>query len=1330
MMENFINRDDKYKLKSTLSYIDPFLGIYNRLFLSEFIPQILKDTIEKKQKLSVFMIDLDNFKYVNDSYGHIVGDKVIESIAEIFKKIVRETDYLIRYAGDEFLFILSPSTLESSYKVAERLLEGVRNFKFSINDKIIIQTVSIGFALFPDDASNLEELIKYTDEALYFAKKKGRNCAVYFKEVNINKISIKIALDRIPCPLFIDREKEIDIIKRKIDEFKKSGNARSIIISGPSGIGKSRFLKEIRNSLDGPILYYNASLNNHLVSFYLISSLLDLYFRNKLFYKKDDLDFILKNINDEYIDILCNFIPTFKEIFPNKRKVTFEKNILFEIYFNLIKNILEIEKKIFFMIDNVHYSDLASLEFIDFLFSKAANLNIFLFLVTLDPLPADTYNIERFKKIIEKFVLNSDTISIRLNPFSYRETEEMINAIFPQIENLKYISDLVFETTKGNQFFIEEFLKYLIEISLIYFEDNRWKVKDINKESLPKSVEDIIKQRFKILDPDIKEVIFISSVIGENITPSVLSKVKLTKEGEVLELLEKASRLKIMKEEMNGFNFLNEIVKDTAFKEIPIFERRNISTKVYEVLLDFYKENIETIAFQLGNIFYKTEDLEKLEKLYRIINQKISEIYNPQEILKYLEGWINAFEESDRFQEIIEVKPEDGFLITELFRLFQGILRDYNIYPKNSIILRELINNLYELICKLLKNYNKIEISEDSGFLIINRKRITKMILKTLDINYLLKFLIEREVKSFSFRAGILKEELESFFSIITLEPFEFNNINLKEVFLEKSIRHISIKKIDLTAKFLEITPFEKKLEGNIFLDFLLGKISGKDLVNFNLLSLLKEDPKTLSKEFVEAVEFIKNIEKYKDKFDIFSEGLQKFFESLTKTTDTQIENLWKTKEMEKKLVDLFFNFDTDYRAQLIKKSYTKDKLVETILRSLNEKDISKFLDELFTSQMSLYGLKDIITKLNNIYKESDKNFEALFSCKINNLSQEQIKFIKGEIRLIDLPFKERLSEIFKLDIQDLKNIPKEELSSIIEELILSQDYQKFKDFFIYIRRICLEKFEVASKIKTIYIDVFKKIYFSGKQRIIYDVLNSLISIAKISISKEDFIFILDVIYGFIENTNFYGFKRSEELDKINILYNIYSTIKSNKKLDIEEDELKILEKKFNFNVLITELFNFYIDSTIIEGELKSVKESMFNFFIDFSDEVIENLVKKFKNLYDPFDKFLIIKKIIPFLNSLSIEDLKKVINSALKLFDLDDLCNILSYIDAKNLNIILGDVYLNSEDKNREKILELVRRINLTDAEGFLKKLLKDETHSNLKDIIIKVIDKIKKGK
>jgi len=127
---------------------------------------------------SIMIIDLDYFKKINDIYGHPLGDEVLKNIAKILKDTVRNVDHLGRFEGDEFIVILPNTSLENACVVAERIRGVIANFKYTVENKIIQVTASIGIATYDHQDNDISQIIQRADQALYKAKSRGRNCSV------------------------------------------------------------------------------------------------------------------------------------------------------------------------------------------------------------------------------------------------------------------------------------------------------------------------------------------------------------------------------------------------------------------------------------------------------------------------------------------------------------------------------------------------------------------------------------------------------------------------------------------------------------------------------------------------------------------------------------------------------------------------------------------------------------------------------------------------------------------------------------------------------------------------------------------------------------------------------------------------------------------------------------------------------------------------------------------------------------------------------------------------------------------------------------------------
>ncbi len=166
-----------YQRSVSLALTDTLTGLYNRLYLTSHLGSLLERVAEENKPLAVAMIDVDHFKDVNDRYGHAVGDQVLREIAERLDSFTRATDMLARLGGEEFVVVMPETTFEAAQLVTARLRREVASLPFGkapVEGGLTI-TVSIGVAGMLGSGDTPESLLKRADDALYAAKRGGRN---------------------------------------------------------------------------------------------------------------------------------------------------------------------------------------------------------------------------------------------------------------------------------------------------------------------------------------------------------------------------------------------------------------------------------------------------------------------------------------------------------------------------------------------------------------------------------------------------------------------------------------------------------------------------------------------------------------------------------------------------------------------------------------------------------------------------------------------------------------------------------------------------------------------------------------------------------------------------------------------------------------------------------------------------------------------------------------------------------------------------------------------------------------------------------------------------
>jgi diguanylate cyclase (GGDEF)-like protein len=159
---------------------DPLTGLFNRRYLEETLNRELARAKRHDLPLSLVMLDIDHFKTLNDTHGHLAGDEVLRGLASLIMESCRGDDLACRYGGEEFLLALPGMSLESAMQRAEQWRGLIEDTGFAWQDKILSITVSMGICAFPEQANDPAHLIANADQALYQAKEAGRNRVAAF----------------------------------------------------------------------------------------------------------------------------------------------------------------------------------------------------------------------------------------------------------------------------------------------------------------------------------------------------------------------------------------------------------------------------------------------------------------------------------------------------------------------------------------------------------------------------------------------------------------------------------------------------------------------------------------------------------------------------------------------------------------------------------------------------------------------------------------------------------------------------------------------------------------------------------------------------------------------------------------------------------------------------------------------------------------------------------------------------------------------------------------------------------------------------------------------
>ena len=154
---------------------DALTGLPNRLVLESRLTQAMALASRHNGEAAVLFLDLDGFKLVNDTFGHTVGDQLLESVARLLQQCVRRTDTVSRFGGDEFIVLLSEISRPTDAVVFAEKILGALSVPHSVGQHSLLVTASIGIGLYPHDGTDPQTLLRNADDAMFHAKRPGGN---------------------------------------------------------------------------------------------------------------------------------------------------------------------------------------------------------------------------------------------------------------------------------------------------------------------------------------------------------------------------------------------------------------------------------------------------------------------------------------------------------------------------------------------------------------------------------------------------------------------------------------------------------------------------------------------------------------------------------------------------------------------------------------------------------------------------------------------------------------------------------------------------------------------------------------------------------------------------------------------------------------------------------------------------------------------------------------------------------------------------------------------------------------------------------------------------
>jgi len=706
-----------------LAYTDELTGLMNRRFLRNRLLSYQNMAEKQESTISLAILDLDHFKGINDTYGHLAGDQYLKVFASIFRDTVGRAGIPIRYAGDEFVAIFLGQKKSETKKLLDELYVNLNDQPIKLGEDKVRIAVSVGIANYPGDARDHEALLLRADEALYYAKEAGKNRAVAYpdegKLIAPGNISTLFPVDKTVG--FTKLKDEIALLT-----INKITGEESIpelpVINGNRGSGKSRLLHDLREEAllkEQTVISVIGIPGNHKPYHALIKA-----FGATL--NRDPVSFsdLAAELTPQEKNTLVNDIPELSSFIEDGEKTESEAaedrdTLVFKAMNKLLFGLLR-DKRVFITVDNAHWLDPVSLDFIDSFLSEFPESALeILFAINSDNPTEQESNMSYLIGNLSRISQVGTIESFDLPPLGVPDIAAMLNEVTGKFDFPREILDILSDRSGGNPLFIEELLKLIIERGYIQYDGTSWVFKEFSPDELPSSLDDILTERAERLPLEDKVILKKAAVVGESFDIRVLSRYCNIEEQEVLKTIERARRAHIISEvpgQENEFIFHSNTTLNVFYTMWNKVDLKDAHLDVAQLELELNEGHEDEIYGLLAHHYQKAGNWGKAAKVIAHSKERTAQARIPEATRRMLQR--KAFE-ADMARES-PLEKDDVVEAIKAFRNVKVAIQALRLYPRENENVDKAITRSFEGISSFFDRTEAITFSITQDTILVN----------------------------------------------------------------------------------------------------------------------------------------------------------------------------------------------------------------------------------------------------------------------------------------------------------------------------------------------------------------------------------------------------------------------------------------------------------------------------------------------------------------------------------------------------------------------------------------------------------------------------------
>ncbi len=746
----------------SMVYTDELTKLLNRRCMREMVPDIIKSAAQREINFAFFVFDLDDFKSINDTYGHHAGDKALVHFANLLVRVFMGRGMPIRYAGDEFVGLVIGVNRELALRFGEILLDFIHSNPFYMKDKLLPVSCSIGASVFPFDGEDLLTLFEKADEALYLSKREGKSKISVFPKSG--KLLTPEKLDSIlETPPIMGRDSILQFVDEHIS-LKGDPKVFPIIFGGP-GSGKSCILKYGKDvaleklkfciTLCGYTFWQSEP---YLAILQGLGRLMD--------ESKELKDIIISRLTQTQRELIFSKLKMVDQLEETESQ---SSPIYSSELFEALGNILIVLRGLgdgAILLDEANLIDKPSLQFLDSVFSEEGGGALhFLGSISATDKNRQDEMILEFLEGLKNLARNDE------------ETERILH-----------------RSSKGNPLFIIQLLSLLLETEKIKTLEGEWDMSNVKPEDIPITLEEILQQRVEKMDPDLVRILQIAAVLGDRINIHDLSNFTGINIQRIIDAINIAKKSLIVEESPNQeeFIFAHRVNRVALYQMLSDDERKKFHSRAVKYL-ESSGEPRDTLLGKLAYHYQLMGDIEKASELLTAYNQNMQSVLISETLRKMLQKKALA-------KFLLDDKPltQEQFKACDTFaKWIRVTIQSIKLYPPENVNVQKSIDELYKLISELLEEELEVlGISFTSNTLLCNGQEMPhelaneKLYLEIYSLfrNYGLNGVI--------FLRDFTKGELMNFLLQFTYKPVQIANrwdeiiesLNLNKIYPDKTV--------------------------------------------------------------------------------------------------------------------------------------------------------------------------------------------------------------------------------------------------------------------------------------------------------------------------------------------------------------------------------------------------------------------------------------------------------------------------------------------------------------------------------------------------------------